>query len=119
MWLGRGMHETVTIFSERVDDLPLLLAPMAQMGVQPLLDTHLPTPGTWQGLSLGWVTVIWLPHIRLARGASVAAWGVVGGTTAPLATWVHRSPQVSAGRQRGQAGPRMAGAECRCRLEHL
>ena len=57
------MNETLTIFSERVDDIPLLLAHVARMGVQPLLDTHFPTHGNWQGLSLGWVTVLWLAHI--------------------------------------------------------
>lgn len=57
------MNETLTIISERVDDIPLLLAQVARMGVQPLLDTHFPTHGNWQGLSLGWVTVIWLTHI--------------------------------------------------------
>jgi transposase len=57
------MNETLTVLSERVDDIPLLLAQMARMGVQPLLDTHFPTHGNWQGLSLGWVTVIWLTHI--------------------------------------------------------
>jgi transposase len=57
------MNETLTILSERVDDIPLLLAQVARMGVQPLLDTHFPTHGNWQGLSLGWVTVIWLTHI--------------------------------------------------------
>src|SRR5262249_6614115 len=57
------MNETLTIFSERVDDIPLLLAQVARMGVQPLLDMHFPTHGNWQGLSLGWVTVIWLAHI--------------------------------------------------------
>jgi transposase len=56
------MNETLTILSERVDDIPLLLAQVARMGVQPLLDTHFPTHGNWQGLSLGWVTVIWLRH---------------------------------------------------------
>src|SRR4029450_1883335 len=57
------MNETLTILSERVDDIPLLLAQVARMGVQPLLDTHFPPHGNWQGLSLGWVTVIWLTHI--------------------------------------------------------
>jgi transposase len=57
------MNETLTILSERVDDIPLLLAQVARMGVQPLLDTHFPTHGNWHGLSLGWVTVIWLAHI--------------------------------------------------------
>jgi len=63
LWYGLGMNETLTIFSERVDDIPLLLAHVARMGVQPLLDTHFPTHGNWQGLSLGWVTVLWLAHI--------------------------------------------------------
>src|SRR5262245_56990822 len=57
------MNEILTVLSERVDDLPLLLAQMTRMGVQPLLDTHFPTHGNWQGLSLGWVNVIWLTHI--------------------------------------------------------
>jgi hypothetical protein len=52
------MNATLTNLSERVEDLPLLLAHMARMGVQPRLDTHLPTHGNWQGLSLGWGTVI-------------------------------------------------------------
>ena len=57
------MNETLTSLSERVDDMPLLLAQVARRGVQPLLDTHCPTHGNWQGLSLGWVTAIWVTHI--------------------------------------------------------
>jgi transposase len=57
------MNATLTILSERVDDIPLLLAQVARMGGQPRLDAHFPTHGNWQGLSLGWVTVIWLTHI--------------------------------------------------------
>jgi transposase len=56
-------EQTLTILSARVDDIPLLLAQVARMGVQPLLDTHCPTHGNWQGLSLGWVTAIWVTHI--------------------------------------------------------
>jgi transposase len=56
------MAETLTIRSERVDDIPLLLAQLDRRGVQPLLDEHVPTPGNWVGLSLGWVTVLWLTH---------------------------------------------------------
>ncbi len=57
------MAETLKIISERVDDMPLLLAQLERMGVQPLLDEHFPTHGNWVGLRLGWVTVIWLTHI--------------------------------------------------------
>jgi transposase len=57
------MAETLTIHSDRVDDIPLLLAQLNRMGLQPLLDAHFPAPGNWGGLSLGWVTVLWLAHI--------------------------------------------------------
>lgn len=57
------MAETLTIRSERVDDIPLVLAQLDRMGLQPLLDAHFPTHGNWVGLSLGWVTVLWLTHI--------------------------------------------------------
>jgi transposase len=57
------MAEPLTIRSERVDDIPLLLAQLDRMGLQPLLDEHFPTHGNWVGLSLGWVTVLWLTHI--------------------------------------------------------
>jgi transposase len=57
------MAETLTILSERVDDIPILLAQLDRMGVQPLLDGHFPTHGNWVGLSLGWVSVLWLTHI--------------------------------------------------------
>jgi transposase len=57
------MTETLTIRSERVEDIPLLLAQLDRMGVQPLLDEHFSTHGNWVGLSLGGVTGLWLTHI--------------------------------------------------------
>jgi transposase len=57
------MTETLTIRSERVDDIPRLLAQLDRMGVQPLLDEHVSTHGNGVGLSLGWVTVLWLTPI--------------------------------------------------------
>ena len=57
------MTESLTLTTERVDDLPLLLAQLERMGVQALLDGHFPTHGNWVGLSLGWVSVVWLTHI--------------------------------------------------------
>jgi transposase len=61
------MHETPTITTERVDDIPLLLEQMQRMGLPTLLDHHFPTHGNWTGLSLGWVSTIWLSSI-LSRG---------------------------------------------------
>lgn len=51
------------IVAERVDDIPVLLMHLQQMGVAELLDEHFPTHGNWQGLSLGWTATIWLVHI--------------------------------------------------------
>ena len=39
--------------TERVDDIPLLLAQMEKMNMAALLDKHFPMHGNWQGLSLG------------------------------------------------------------------
>src|SRR2546430_17724068 len=57
------MNEPLTITTERVDDIALLLAQMQRMGIARLLDAHFPTHGNHQGLSLGMVTTIWLTHI--------------------------------------------------------
>ena len=48
---------------ERVDDIPLLLGQMKKMEIASLLDTHFPTHGNWQGLSLGEMGIVWLSHI--------------------------------------------------------
>jgi len=61
------MNEILNIITERVDDIPLLLEQMQRMGLPTLLDTHFPTHGNWTGLSLGWVSTIWLSSI-LSRG---------------------------------------------------
>src|SRR5216684_2427538 len=57
------MNEPLTIRTERVDDIPLLLAQMQRMGIARLLDVHFPTHGNHEGLSLGEVTMIWLAHV--------------------------------------------------------
>ena len=51
------------IVTERVDDIPLLLTQMIQMGIVELLDANLEAHGNWNGLSLGWTTAIWLTHV--------------------------------------------------------
>jgi transposase len=61
------MNEIPNIITERVDDIPLLLEQMQRMGLPTLLDNHFPTHGNWTGLSLGWVSTIWLSSI-LSRG---------------------------------------------------
>src|SRR5436309_9038019 len=44
-------------------DIPVIIAQLKKMRVAALLDHHFPTNGNWTGLSLGWVTVVWLTFI--------------------------------------------------------
>jgi transposase len=58
-----GMTEMLTITSERVDDIPLLLAHMRRMDLPRLLESYFLIHGNRQGLGFGWTTTIWLAHI--------------------------------------------------------
>jgi transposase len=57
------MSKKITATHERVDDIPAIIAHLKKMRVAELLDKHFPTNGNWQGLSLGWTTVVWLTFI--------------------------------------------------------
>jgi len=71
------MHEIPNIITERVDDIPLLIEQMQRLGLPTLFDTHFPTHGHWTGLSVGWVSTIWLSAM-VSRGdhrmVHVAPW---------------------------------------------
>jgi transposase len=54
------LHITRT---ERVDDIPLLLAQMDKMKIAALLNKHFPMHGNWRGLSFGETVVAWLAYI--------------------------------------------------------
>jgi transposase len=57
------MTDKLIVESERVDDIPVLITQQVHMGVPTLLDQHFPPHGNRQGLSLGWLTTIWLSHV--------------------------------------------------------
>ena len=61
------MDQELTLETERVDDIPLLLAHMERMGLPALIDRYFPTHGNWVGLDPGWVAAVWLASI-LSRG---------------------------------------------------
>jgi transposase len=61
------MNTELTITTERIDDFPLLLAVMQRLGLPEILDRHLKLHGLHEGLSWGWIGVIWLAHI-LSQG---------------------------------------------------
>src|SRR5256885_12140026 len=61
------MTEQLTVTTERVDDLPIVLTQSEDMGIPELLDEYFKPHGNWEGMSLGWTTAIWLTHI-LSQG---------------------------------------------------
>lgn len=67
----------MNITTERIDDFPLLLEVMQQLGLPAILDEHLDRHGLHQGLSWGWIATIWLAHILSQsnpRKQPVQAW---------------------------------------------
>jgi transposase len=57
------MAENLNVTTERVDDIPVLLAQGKKIHIPELLDQHFAPHGNWQGTSLGWTTLVWLAHI--------------------------------------------------------
>lgn len=55
-------HEPL-ITSERVDDIPLLIAQMNRMELATVINRHILPHGNRVGLSIGQTTVVWLAHI--------------------------------------------------------
>ncbi len=71
------MTTEATITSERIDDFPLLLATMLQLGLPEIFDHHIKRHGLHQGLSWGWIASIWLAHLLTKsnhRKQPVQAW---------------------------------------------
>ena len=72
------------IVSEQINELPLLLGVMEQMGIRALLDQYVKPHGAWQGASVGTLVVIWLAHIlseRQHRLVAVREWSAQRGET--------------------------------------
>lgn len=57
------MAKELTVTTEAVDDIPILVASAERMGVADLLDQHFIVDSKWQGLSLGKMFTGWLSHI--------------------------------------------------------
>jgi len=51
------------ITHQRIDDIPLLLAIMIEMGIPQQIDNQIQPHGLWQGISVGTVAIIWLCYI--------------------------------------------------------
>jgi transposase len=57
------MNDIQNISTERVDDIALLIEQMKRMKLPTLIDTHFPAHGNWYGISMGWLSTIWLSSI--------------------------------------------------------
>jgi len=53
----------VEIYTERVDDVPLLVHQQQRMGIPSVVDEVIQPHGNREGLSLGWLTCFWLSFI--------------------------------------------------------
>jgi transposase len=67
------MTDNLSVTSERVDDLPVLLTEIERMGVVQVLDEIFTTHGNWGGVSLGWTAGMWLTHV-LSKGEHRLSW---------------------------------------------
>ncbi len=71
------MNPEIKITTETLNDFPLLLGIMIRLGLPGIMDRHMKRHGLQQGLSWGWITVIWLAHILTEgdhRKQPVQAW---------------------------------------------
>lgn len=57
------MATELTLTTERIDDVVLLINIMLRLSLPEILDRHLPRHWLQKGLSWGWVATIWLAHI--------------------------------------------------------
>jgi len=57
------LSHDIKVITERIDDVPLLIGMMIQMGLQQILDNHIPNHWKQRELSWGWTAVIWLAYI--------------------------------------------------------
>ncbi|MEE8301595.1 MAG: DUF4277 domain-containing protein, partial [Candidatus Tectomicrobia bacterium] len=55
------------INTEQINNVPLLLGVIEQMGIRDLIDAHVTPHGAWQGASVGTVVSIWLCHLLAER----------------------------------------------------
>lgn len=68
---------TLQMTHQRIDDIPLLIAIILEMGIPQQIDSHIKPHGHWQGISVGTLVTIWLCYILTEhdhRLVSVREW---------------------------------------------
>src|SRR2546429_9136647 len=67
------MSETFAITSEQINDLPLLLGIVEEMGVRRVIDAQIRPHGNWEGISVGTAVSVWLCHLLMERDHRVVS----------------------------------------------
>jgi transposase len=67
------MNETIEITTEQINDLPLLLGIVEELGIRRLIDAQIRPHGGWRGISVGTVVSIWLCHLLMERDHRLVA----------------------------------------------
>ncbi len=63
----RAAPAAVTVTTEQINSVPLLVGLMESMGLRSLIDAHVTPHGAWQGISPGTLVTLWLTHILCER----------------------------------------------------
>ena len=67
------ISETFTITTEQINDMPLLLGILEEMGVQRVIDAQIRPHGNWAGISVGTAVSVWLTHLLMERDHRVVS----------------------------------------------
>jgi transposase len=59
--------------NEQINNIPLLLGVIEQMGIRDMIDAHVTPHGAWQGASVGTVVSLWLCHLLAERNHRLVA----------------------------------------------
>jgi transposase len=63
----------VAITSEQINDIPLLLGIMEDMGIRQHIDSQIEQHGSWEGISIGTIVEIWLCYVLTERDHRLVA----------------------------------------------
>lgn len=65
--------DVLDVRTEALDDIPLLLGIIKEMGIQELIDSTVKPDGHWQGISMGTAVSIWLCYLLTTQDHRLVA----------------------------------------------
>jgi transposase len=67
------MCDAYTITNEQINDLPVLLGIIEELGVRRVIDAQIQPHGNWAGISVGTAVSVWLCHLLMERDHRVVS----------------------------------------------